>query len=90
MCRRASAHEQCAAESREAGRAIPGQTIAAAILRGTRSADPEGAQGAIQITRDVYKYALREGRWVQVKYQLRIIYNEAEKLVMHANIQPSQ
>jgi hypothetical protein len=70
----------------KAGRDIPGQTIAAAILSGTRSADPQGAKGAIQITQDVYKYSQRGGQWVQVKYQLRIIYNEAEKLVMHANI----
>jgi RHS repeat-associated protein len=71
----------------KAGRDIPGQTIAGAILSGTRSADPQGAKGAIQITQDVYKFALRGGAWVQVKYELRIIYNEAEKLVMHANIQ---
>jgi RHS repeat-associated protein len=71
----------------KAGRDIPGQTIAGAILSGTRSADPQGAKGAIQITQDVYKFALRGGAWVQVKYELRIIYNDAEKLVMHANIQ---
>jgi hypothetical protein len=71
----------------KAGREIPGQTIAGAILSGTRSADPQGAKGAIQITQDVYKMALRQGTWVQVKYELRIIYNEAEKLVMHANIE---
>jgi len=34
----------------------------------------------------IYKYALRDGKWVQVKYQLRIIYVEAEKIVLHANI----
>jgi RHS repeat-associated protein len=68
------------------GRDVPGQTIAAAILSGTRSADPQGSKGAIQITQDVYKYARRGAQWVQVKYQLRIIYNEADKLVMHANL----
>lgn len=70
----------------KAGRDIPGTTIAGTILSGTRSADPQGAKGAIQITQDVYKYALRKGKWTQVKYQLRVIYNEAEKVVMHANI----
>jgi len=57
------------------------------ILSGTRSADPQGAKGPIQVTQDIYKSAVRGGVSVQVKYQLRIIYNEVEKLVLHANIQ---
>jgi hypothetical protein len=59
----------------EAGRMVPRITLAQAILTGARSADPQGAEGAIQITQTIS----RGGK----DYTLRIIYNELEKKVLH-------
>jgi RHS repeat-associated protein len=59
----------------EAGRVVPRTVLAQAILTGERTADPQGAKGAIQITSDVIK----NGK----TYKLTIIYDEAAKRILH-------
>lgn len=56
-------------------RRVPLQTLAQAILKGRRMADPQNAPGAIKIVQEIYK----NGK----KYNLEIIYREADKTILH-------
>jgi RHS repeat-associated protein len=58
-----------------ASRFVPLQTLASAILYGTRMADPQGAPGAIKIVQEIFV----NGK----KYNLEIIYREADKMILH-------
>jgi RHS repeat-associated protein len=60
---------------KEAGRMVPRATLAQAILTGTRSADPQGAPGAIQVTQTITK----NGK----NYLLQIIYRETDNMILH-------
>jgi RHS repeat-associated protein len=59
----------------EAGRMVPRPILAQAILSGARSADPQGARGAVQITQNIVK----NGK----DYVLKIIYREKDKTILH-------
>lgn len=54
---------------------VPLQTIAQAILSGQRMVDPQNAPGAVKIVHEIWK----NGK----KYQLEIIYREADKTILH-------
>lgn len=58
-----------------ASRWVPLQTLANAILYGTRIADPQGAPGAVKIVQEIFV----NGK----KYNLEIIYREADKVILH-------
>jgi RHS repeat-associated protein len=59
----------------QAGRMVPRSILAQAIMTGARSADPQGAKGAIQITQRI----TRSGK----AYLLQIIYREKDKTILH-------
>ena len=59
----------------ETGRMVPRSILAQAILSGARSADPQGALGAVQITQNIVK----NGK----DYVLKIIYREKDKTILH-------
>jgi hypothetical protein len=59
----------------EAGRFVPRQTLADAILTGTRMADPQGAAGAIKIVQNV----IVNGK----PKVLEIIYRESDNTILH-------
>ena len=54
---------------------MPLHTIAQAILSGQRMADPQNAPGAVKIVQEIFK----NGK----KYQLEIIYREADMTILH-------
>lgn len=58
-----------------ASRFVPLYTLANAILYGTRMADPQGAPGAVKIVQEIFV----NGK----KYNLEIIYREADKMILH-------
>ena len=60
---------------KEAERMVPRSILAQSILTGSRSADPQGAAGAIQITQNIS----RAGK----DYVLRIIYREKDHMILH-------
>jgi RHS repeat-associated protein len=64
-----------AARQALASRRVPLYTIAQAILSGQRMADPQNARGAVKIVHEMWK----NGK----KYQLEIIYREADKTILH-------
>lgn len=64
-----------AARQALASRRVPLHTIAQAILSGQRMADPQNAPGAVKIVHEIFV----NGK----KYQLEIIYREADKTILH-------
>jgi hypothetical protein len=60
---------------REAGRMVPRSILAQEILRSARSADPQGAPGAVQITQSIVK----NGK----DYVLQVIYREKDNMILH-------
>jgi len=58
-----------------ASRFVPLYTLANAILYGTRMADPQGAPGAVKIVQEIFV----NGK----KYNLEIIYREADHMILH-------
>jgi len=67
--------ETTAAHMKEAGRMVPRSILAQAILTGARSADPQSAPGAVQITQNIVK----NGK----DYVLQIIYREKDNVILH-------
>jgi RHS repeat-associated protein len=67
---------------KEAERMVPRSTLAEAILTGSRSADPQGAVGAIQVTQSITV----NGK----DYVLRIIYREADYTILHFGYAPAK
>ena len=59
----------------EAGRFVPRNTLADAILNGTRMADPQGAPGAIKIVQNI----IVNGK----EKVLEIIYRESDNTILH-------
>jgi hypothetical protein len=61
---------------------VPRPILAQAMMTGVRSADPQGAAGAVQITQNITK----DGK----DYVLKIIYRAKDKTVLHFHYAAAQ